>query len=721
MVADGTVGPVRELGNRLLLLALVGTALASVPAPRAESAAAAPSHSISVSGTGVVTYPDFDESIERYGITTTAATAGTVTVQVATSGTVTVNGRPAPGGTRTVGGLEPGDEIAVFIADGSGTARYSYVYLPAGFPLLERMPAESSAGPLAPGLVLLTLGKWTSPSPFFETAVDANGVPAFVRQQNHAMDFQRQPNGSYTVFHQPTPSVPSGQFLVELDSRFEQVATHRTQAPLVNTDGHDAIIEEDGSVWLMAYEPSDETDPTAPIDAEIQRIEPDGTVSFSWSSNTLPLSESMTTHPDYAHVNSFQVMKDGDLLVSFRHLSSVFKIATSARGDIDQGEIIWKLGGRDSNFDFPVGDGGPCAQHTAHELENGNILMFDNGSLPPPTSPPPTGPPPLNAPPAFCVDPADPAGDAVGRTQTRVVEWELNQPDGGTWTAEPVWEYDPPLQFAIFAGSSQRMANGNTVIGWAAETDAVATEVDSDKRLVWGIRDPQSGSRYFTYRAHKAAVPDATPPRVSTTLADGSTYVEGSTVAFDYQCTDRGGSSLVGCSGPVASGGALDTSRPGAHTVVATATDGAGNRTTVTRTYTVLAASRPDAMIRLKGSPAFRGDDTYGRPPSQRVRARLPLNGRATVQVRLENDGARAMALAFKVRGESSSFRVRGRHADGGKSPRLQPGESWTFRLRVVRLDDASPGDRLVLKVPVRSSVSPVRRDGVSLLVRARG
>ena len=67
---------------------LVGALLASVPDQAVASAATAddaPVHTLTVSGDGVAAYPAYDPSVERYGVTTTAATGGTVTVTASTS------------------------------------------------------------------------------------------------------------------------------------------------------------------------------------------------------------------------------------------------------------------------------------------------------------------------------------------------------------------------------------------------------------------------------------------------------------------------------------------------------------------------------------------------------------------------------------------------------------------------------------------------------------
>ena len=96
-------------------------------------------------------YPAFREDVERYAITTTAGTAGAVTVSAhglrPQRRAVRINGRSAPGGVRTIGGLQPGDEVAVFVADSATTRTYSLIYLPAGFPTLRRDTFGSARTP----------------------------------------------------------------------------------------------------------------------------------------------------------------------------------------------------------------------------------------------------------------------------------------------------------------------------------------------------------------------------------------------------------------------------------------------------------------------------------------------------------------------------------------------------------------------------------------------
>ena len=711
-----TTGKVAALGAALMLPAAL---LAVGTTTDAAAVLPPPAPVVTVSGTGVASYPAFDPGVSRYAVTTTEETGGEVTVaatEVEPGAVVYIDGVPEADGEATLSGLVEGDEIAVWIEGVAGVERYSYVYLPPAFPTLETQTAPDAD--LAPGAVMLGLSNsWLRGFPgqepgvpdYVETAVDRRGVPLHVesfRSIPRSLDLKRQPDGHYSVARTTTTPGRTGEAIIELDERFREVARHET-IRLDNTDGHDAILLPDGTAWLMAYEHNDDTGLT---DSVIQRIDPDGTVGFQWSSAGLE-GESVAAGPDYAHLNSFELMADGDLLASFRNLSSVFKIATSAHDGFEVGDVVWKLGGRDSTFAITdqdgEPDGGPCAQHSAHELPDGDIVLYDNGSS--------------DYFERLCLTPGDPSGATVQRVQSRALTLHL---DAGSSTAEIVRAYEPGGRFAWFAGSTQPLAQDHLLIGWASATAAVATELDAAGDAVWELRDadPDPDTRFFSYRAHLADVSDATPPVVSVDVpAAGATYVQDDVVAASYRCTDRGGSSLQTCASSTAYGKPLDTRTPGRHTMTVTATDGAGTTVPVRRTYTVLAAARPDAQVRVTDTRAWTGQDRYGASRGQRVATTLRrAGGSAVVVVRLQNDGARPDRLRYSVTGRSPWFRVTSPRLAGGTTPVLQPGTSWTFRVRVVRRAATRPGARVVLRVPVRSGADGSVRDAVSVEVTAR-
>jgi hypothetical protein len=704
--------------RRVLVLCVVLVASAwglFVPSP----AAPLPTRSLSVSGTGVAMYPAFDPAITRYAVTTTSATGDSLGVTATTAdpaGSVLLNGRLTTSPTTSVSGLAPGDEVSVIYDDADGPTAYSLVFLPAGFPALTA--TTPTAGPLAPGLVAFTLNTfgWT-PLPAFDTIVDRNGVPVYVVPAAQGdLDLKEQPSGEITVSRPTTTAGRTGDALVTLDDQLEE-GVRREMVGRTNTDGHDSVRLGDGSTILIGYE---QDAGTLLTDATIQKLDPDGTVAFDWDSRAeLPLTVAaqpaqgaFNPYWDYAHINSVVSVADGDVIASFRHLSSIYRIATASHDGYEAGDVIWRLGGRDSDFTFE-GDphpGGPCAQHTASELSNGNILVFDNGSN------------------AMCLDDA-PGGTTIARNSTRITEYELDTTAG---TATLVWSHAPDDKYAFFAGSARRTANGNTLIGWAADKDSLATEVNTAGDVLWDIKTPAVAPQYMTYRAELiTGLTDLIRPAVTSGVPDSTVLVVGDTVSPEASCTDRGGSNLQTCVVTGLSGGLLDTTTPGARTWQAVAADGAGNTTTLVRHYTVRSPGRlPDGIIRKTGSTRWRGGDLYGDAASQTVRQVARRRHTVAAVWRVQNDGERVDG--FRLVASGGHGRVRVRYLAGGtevtravvagtyRTPALAPGESTslrveltptrrsrvgavrTFTLRAVSAGDTTRVDRVATTVTIR-------------------
>ena len=256
------------------------------------------------------------------------------------------------------------------------------------------------------------------------------------------------------------------------------------------------------------------------------------------------------------------------------------------------------------------------------------------------------------------------------------------------------------------------------MIDWAADTHAIATEVTPAGHVAWELKNDDG---YLSYRAVKAVVPDTTRPAVSVSVpAAGASYAYGQRVVPAVRCTDRGGSSLRTCSAPRA---ALNTRAPGRHTFRVTATDGAGNSSTVTRTYTVAAApySRPDALI--QGPRGWVGNNVLGSPARQQISRVVRRGGSASTWVRLQNEGNRADRVVVRGTGGNQRFRVRyylGR-TDFTNRVRaatfvktLAPNRSVDLRVVVTRLRPATVGDTLRVVVLASSGLEPRRRDAVA-------
>jgi len=135
--------------------------------------------------------------------------------------------------------------------------------------------------------------------------------------------------------------------------------------------------------------------------------------------------------------------------------------------------------------------------------------------------------------------------------------------------------------------------------------------------------------------------PDLTGPAITVASpSDGWAYMKDDVVLADYACADEeGGSGVASCAGPVPSGQPIDMT-PGGHSFTVTATDNAGNTSSVTHSYVVFAAWKdnldmpqlelPPAMTRVNAGSAVplifslggdRGLDIFedGYPMVQRI------------------------------------------------------------------------------------------------------
>ncbi|GAA4720781.1 aryl-sulfate sulfotransferase [Nocardioides conyzicola] len=714
-----------SLAAGVLAVGLASAGSADPPATR----------TVAITGTGITgTWPAYDDATDRYAIDTSGDSTGTVTV-TATSGdpaaVVVVDGVPAPGGVLEVTDLTVGDEVNVQITDAGGTTSQSWIYLPADFPEMHVVADDPGQ---QPGYTFLTLASFAFTSTF-ETVVDGHGVPVMVDELNGSdLKVSDADPSQYTVAR----SSADGYHIVTLDEQWRPVASRRLDEPdgQNSTDFHDSTMLPDGRAVLVGY---DSTAHPGQTDAVIQIVDAAGHATFTWNSGDhVAVSDAyLSPNGDYAHINSVQVLANGDILASFRNLSEVMRIATSVHDDYAVGEVEWRLGGKDSDFTFVDDpDGGNCAQHMARIMPNGHLMIFDNGSKLDPSGL--IGPQTAN----MCPDPTDedsPGTPGIARPQTRVTEYVL---DEDAHTATLVWSHAVPGRYAAFAGSQQRLANDNTLVGWSFNTESdgnqgpIVTETTPADDEIWGLR----AVGWFSYRATKHDAPDRIAPEISLAgPADGATYDEGDALPpVTFSCTDRGGSNLDECSGTVPQGGAAP-SEPGDHTVTVTATDAAGNDTTRTLSYSVAATPpppvptvwQPDLRIRLVGGP-WKGADRIGSAASQSVTARLTSarTGRTqTFDVWIRNLGTSADRLVFDGGTTNRRFEVRYRAAGRDltraiergafTTPRLAPRESYKVKVVVTRTDRAKRGDERRIGFVARSDDHRTRIDRVSALVRA--
>jgi hypothetical protein len=234
-------------------------------------------------------------------------------------------------------------------------------------------------------------------------------------------------------------------------------------------DLHEFVITPRGTALLTSYvvTRADLTPVGGPRngtiqDAIFQEIDlAGGQVLLEWHSlEHIPLAESyapVEANWDFFHINSVGLDGDGNLLVSGRSTHTVYKLDRS-------GAIMWRLGGKGSDFDMRAG-ASFAWQHDARRQLDGTMTVFDNGATP-----------------------------AVEK-RSRALILDV---DEGSMTATMLNEYTHRNILAGSQGSVQLLGNGNVFVGWG-EVPRVS-EFDHTGRIVF---DAELGHQYESYRAFR--------------------------------------------------------------------------------------------------------------------------------------------------------------------------------------------------------------------------
>ncbi len=221
---------------------------------------------------------------------------------------------------------------------------------------------------------------------------------------------------------------------------------------------HQAIVGQDGTIWTLTRHSKilpgvDESRPV--LEDRLARLSPSGELieeislleAFEGSSYEALLQE-MRQEGDLFHTNSLQILdglradrvpwlRRGNVLLSSFFLDTLFVL------DPEQKKVVWAL----------RGDGRPAfrGQHDPRLLPNGRLLLLDNWGH-------------------------------FGKS--KVIEFD-------PLTLEVAWQYPATAESDFFTptcGTSQRLANGNTLI---TESDKDrAFEVDPQGEIVWEFFNP---------------------------------------------------------------------------------------------------------------------------------------------------------------------------------------------------------------------------------------
>ena len=308
--------------------------------------------------------------------------------------------------------------------------------------------------------------------------MDTLGFPVYYNEmdsEQQISNFDMQQTGQLTYWDQ------ADTVYYEMDSSYNVINSYGAENGY-DADGHEIIVLDDGSYWLMIYD-------TQIVDMSqivtggqenayvtgivIQHIDAAGNVLFEWSgwdhfeiTDADPAIVNLTNSGiDYVHGNALDFDFDGNLLLSSRNLSEITKI------NISTGDIIWRWGGTQNQFDF-IGDSVMfSAQHDIRYLGNNKYSLFDNGW-----------------------------GNIV--KFSRGVCYELDT-IAMTATLISDYNYSDSLLFSPFMGGNYRGDDNESVVGWSINQKRhVLTEYDSLGNISLEMMSIDTGG-LVSYRAGK--------------------------------------------------------------------------------------------------------------------------------------------------------------------------------------------------------------------------
>lgn len=289
----------------------------------------------------------------------------------------------------------------------------------------------------------------------------------------------------------------NGEILI-LNDRYKQVA-HFKAGNGYDTDFHELQITSRNTALIDVYNPiaanltSVGGAASGPMfDNIVQEIDiKTGLVVFEWHSvGNVPLSYSFqqfdpTKTFDYFHINSVSDTSDGNLLISSRATSAIYKLNRAT------GKIIWRLNGKHSSF--KMGKGAVFAyQHDAREHSGGKISLFDNAA----------------------------AGPAAGIHSSGMILKLDTVHKRATLVHSDVYSN---TQLSTSQGNFQLLPDSHAFVGWGGDNNNVS-EFSASGKLVFDAHYTTPGlTSYRAYKLPWKGRPDDAPSVAATTIAGKTT------------------------------------------------------------------------------------------------------------------------------------------------------------------------------------------------------
>jgi hypothetical protein len=353
-------------------------------------------------------------------------------------------------------------------------------------PAALKMTTTQAHDDTAPGYIFAALKEGTGEhGPMI---IDDQGELVWYGKYRSARDFKMQYYRGRPVLTWWEGKVMAGHGIgayVIFDDSYREIARVRAGNGY-RGDLHEFIITPEDTALLVAYAPARTN--LSPIggpkdgmawEGILQEVDiQSGEVIFEWHSlDHVGIEESYIELPedsdflyDYFHINSIDVEPDGNLLLCARNTWTVYKV------DRNSGEVVWRLGGKKS--DFEMGPGTQSAfQHDARRQRDGTITIFDNGAHP------------------------------KVHDRSRGIMVEL---DEQKMSVKLVREYtSPKKRLSTSQGNMQLLPNSNVLIGWGS--GPFVSEFSYDGELLLNVRLPPEGESYRAFRFPWSGYPDDDP------------------------------------------------------------------------------------------------------------------------------------------------------------------------------------------------------------------
>jgi hypothetical protein len=273
---------------------------------------------------------------------------------------------------------------------------------------------------------------------------DNTGEPIFFRTlEEKASNFTLQENGYLSYLVQDSIFIMDSSY-INIDTITNDTYSLNRNDFIINSSDYAFVLATENVVKDMSVVVSGGNSSAIINEAVVLILDENRDVSFTWNSTSVfdvldvneesPFVDLTGLEIDYIGLTDIEVDSDTSMLLNCRHMDEITKIDTRT------GNIIWRFGGKNNEFTF-IGDEIGFSQQTAiRKLENGNILIFDNGLL-------------------------------HDNPVSAIVEYELDETNKtATFVKRFGYETDILVQEI---GGVQKLENGNILVSWGEKKPSV--------------------------------------------------------------------------------------------------------------------------------------------------------------------------------------------------------------------------------------------------------